>query len=193
MKLIIMLIALVWLPFVNGPQNKFQISDNSTITIAGTSTLHDWTMDSKTVKGTADIELTGGEITAMNEVVLEIPVESLKSGKGAMDKNAYEAMNTKKYPTILFKAKGFDKAAITNGKSTMEVTGDLTIAGKTRTEKILVEYKTDNKGNLVVSGSKAIKMTDYGVTPPEVMFGTVKTGNDLNITFNIALKGNTSI
>lgn len=193
MKVIIMLIALVWLPFVNGPQSKYQVSDNSTITIAGTSTLHDWTMDSQNIKGTADIELSGGEITAINEVVLQIPVESLKSGKSAMDKNAYEAMNTKKHPNILFKAKGFDKAAIINGKSTMEVTGDLTIAGKTRTEKILVEYKTDNKGNLVVSGSKAIKMTDFGVTPPEVMFGTVKTGNDLNITFNIALKGHTSL
>lgn len=191
MKLLIMLIALVWLPIAN-PQNEYIISENSTVTIAGTSTLHDWTMDTRSVNGTAVIEMTGNEITAIKDVVLEIPAESLKSGKSAMDKNAYEALNTKKNPKIFFKLKGFDQAYV-NGKSAVEVTGDITIAGKTRTEKILVAYKTDSKGNLSVSGSKDIKMTDYGVTPPEVMFGTVKTGNDLTIKFDIALKTHNTI
>lgn len=191
MKVLIMLIALVWLPFTNS-QNQYIISENSTVTISGTSTLHDWTMDTRAVKGTAEIEMTGSEITAIKEVILEIPAESLKSGKSAMDKNAYDALKTKKNPKIFFKLKGFNQASV-DGRSAVEVTGDITIAGKTRTEKILVAYKTDSKGNLSVSGSKAIKMTDYGVTPPEVMFGTVKTGDDLTIKFDIALKTNTSI
>ncbi len=35
-------------------------------------------------------------------------------------------------------------------------------------------------------------MTDYGVTPPEVMFGTVKTGDDITISFDLYL-GQTNI
>lgn len=193
MKVLIMLITLVWLPFANSNLTTYQFSENSKVTIAGTSTLHDWTMDSKTIKGTADIEVSGNEISAIKSVILEIPAESLKSGKNTMDKNAYEALNTKKHPNIYFKLKGFDKASLNNGKSAMEVSGDLTIAGKTRPEKILVEYKTDSKGNLLMNGSKAIKMTDYGVTPPEVMFGSVKTGNDLTISFEFTLKNNQNI
>lgn len=92
MKILIMLIALVWLPFTNTPQNKYQFSANSKVTVAGTSTLHDWTMDTESVKGEADIEVSDNKILSIKEIKAEIPVESLKSGKSAMDKNAYEAL-----------------------------------------------------------------------------------------------------
>ena len=188
MKVLLMLIALVWLPFTNTPQTKYQFLTNSKISIAGTSTLHDWTMDSDKVTGEADIEVSGNQILSISDVKLEIPVESLKSGKSAMDKNAYEALKSGKHPKISFKLKGFEPIAATGGTSVLEVNGHLTIAGKTRPETILVKYRTDKAGNLLITGSKELKMTDYGVTPPEVMFGSVKTGNDITITFNLHLQ-----
>lgn len=193
MKILLMLITLVWLPFTNTPQNKYQFLTNSKISIAGTSTVHDWTMNSDKVIGEADIEVSGNQVLSISEVKLEILVESLKSGKSAMDKNAYEALKSEKHPKISFKLKGFEPIAATGGTSVLEISGHLTIAGKTRPETILVKYKTDKAGNLLITGSKELKMTDYGVTPPEVMFGTVKTGNDITITFNLHLQQTQSL
>ena len=193
MKVLIMLISLVWLPFINTPQNHYSFSKDSKISIAGTSTLHDWTMDTRTVKGEADIDVSENEILSIKEIKVEIPLESLKSGNSKMDKNAHEALKSGQHKNIYFQLKGFENIRLINGKSALEVNGNLTIAGKTRTEKIMVNYRTDKNGNLSVNGSKAIKMTDYGVTPPEVMFGTVKTGNEITITFELNLAQKTNL
>ena len=187
MKVLTLLVSLIWLPLINTPQGHYLISKDCKVSIAGTSTLHDWTMETKTVKGDATIDIADNSILSIQEIRVEIPVESLKSGNSKMDNNAYEALKSGQHKTISFQLKGFDKIKLINGRSALEVNGNLTIAGKTRTEKILVNYRTDKNGNLFVNGSKEIKMTDYGVTPPEVMFGTVKTGNAITINFELNL------
>lgn len=193
MKILFLLIALVWLPFTNTTQQKYLFKNNSKVTVAGTSTLHDWTMVSQSMKGEADMNLSGNEILSIGEVKVEIPVESLKSGKSKMDKNAYEALKSDKHPTLTFQLKDFEPISVNSGFSMMEVEGHLTIAGKTKSEKILVKYRTDSQGNLIVSGSKDIKMTDYKVTPPEVMFGTVTTGDAITISFELHLAQKNSL
>ena len=39
-----------------------------------------------------------------------------------------------------------------------------------------------------IVGEKSIKMTSYGVEPPTALLGTIKTGDDLTIKFNIKLQ-----
>ena len=187
MKILLALIALFWVPLTESPKTEYKLAENSKISVSGTSTLHDWVMDSKRVKGEASIEVSDNQIMDIRSIKVVVPVESLKSGKSGMDNNAYDALKSKKYPNIVFTLTGFDKISQSNGSSKVEVTGNLTIAGKTRQEKILVAYQTDAKGNLKCKGAKQIRMTDYGVTPPEVMFGTVKTGNEITIGFDLDL------
>lgn len=54
----------------------------------------------------------------------------------------------------------------------------------------MVEYRTDDKSNLFVKGSKEIKMIDYEVTPPKVLLGTVKTSNEITINIDLYLARN---
>lgn len=37
-------------------------------------------------------------------------------------------------------------------------------------------------------GSKTIKMTDFGVDPPKAMFGTITTGDAIDIKFHSIFK-----
>lgn len=169
-------------------QNNYEIlSLGQELQVYGTSTLHDWSMATTSVKGVANIEVAESQIVSIKGISVEIQAESLKSGKNSMDKNAYEALKSKKHPTIYFHFNGPNEITLIDGKAALELNGDLTIAGKTRTENVLVEYRTDKAGNLNVKGSKKVRMTDYGITPPEVMFGTVKTGNDIIVRFNFNL------
>lgn len=193
MKIALVLLALVWWPFPESTTPDYKFSGKSKIAISGTSTLHDWIMETSSVQGEANIELSDHKILSIHNIKVKVPVETLKSGKNSMDKNAYEALNSEKFPHILFTLTGFQQISQNNGKSKLEVTGNLTISGTTRTEKILVEYETDDKGNLYCRGSKDLKMTDYGVKPPEVMFGTIKTGNEITIHFDIYLDDNSTI
>jgi hypothetical protein len=40
---------------------------------------------------------------------------------------------------------------------------------------------------MVCKGSKKIKMTDFNVEPPSFMFGSVKTGDEITVTFDVTL------
>jgi polyisoprenoid-binding protein YceI len=152
------------------------------VIIAGTSTMHDWTMTSKEATYSAGFEVSAdGTPTKLNTVSVTLPAESLKSGKGAMDNNAYKALKTDKNKEITFQ---LTSSKIT-GKS-ITCTGNLTIAGTTKPVDVDVTYEVKN-GNLVCKGSKKIKMTDFNVEPPSFMFGSVKTGDEITVTFDITL------
>lgn len=67
---------------------------------------------------------------------------------------------------------------------TASVTGNLSIAGTTKLVDLNVTGKKKSNGDLVFNGSKKIKMTDFNVKPPSFMFGAMKTGDDVTVTFS---------
>lgn len=181
------IISKVWIILVLG-LTSFMVNaqtnykQTGAITIAGTSTMHDWTMTSKEVTYQADFELNAdGTPTKLNTVSVTLPAESLKSGKGAMDNNAYKSLKTDKHKQITFQL----TSSKLNGK-VITCSGNLTIAGTTKPVDIDVTYEAKN-GSLVCKGSRKIKMTDFNVEPPSFMFGSVKTGDEITVTFDVTL------
>lgn len=159
-----------------------QLSANaeaSSIAIDGTSNVHDWTETVKSFTGKCSATISDGKLTKISGLYLNIPVKQIKSGKSSMDKNTYEAMNAEDHPNIVFSLKS---ASISGNK--VLCTGTLTISGKTNTVTITSDYKIVG-GKLVLSGSYKMKMTDYGIDPPTALLGTMTTGDDLVIRFNL--------
>ncbi len=155
------------------------------ISISGTSTLHDWTLKSDKGKCDVNFVMTGDKPTGISALSFTIPVETLKSGKSAMDKNTYKAMKADEHKNVSFalvSGKVIQKDAVTYQILTI---GKMTIAGTTRQMDLLATatYNPTDK-SFTVSGSEKMKMTDFNVTPPTVMFGSIKTGNDITISFS---------
>lgn len=161
-------------------------SQNLSIVLSGTSTLHDW--DMKSAQGRADAVFNLGaddklaEVTALN---FTLPAESLKSEHTAMDNNAYKALKTKENKTISFVQTSASVSQINATTYQIKVLGKLTIAGTTKVTDLVAtaKYNPADK-SFAVSGSKKFKMTEYGVKPPTVMMGTIKTGDAITVTFN---------
>ncbi|OWK73956.1 hypothetical protein CBW16_00610 [Flavobacteriaceae bacterium JJC] len=141
-------------------------------TVTGTSTMHDWSMTS--TAGSFSGNVAGNTIT---DITYGMGSKTLKSGKGAMDSNAYKALEADKYPNITFTA-----TSVNMGKGTM--TGKLTVTNVTKTVSFPVTVAKSGN-NYTITGTESIKLTDYGVTPPSFMMNTVKTGNDVKITVNV--------
>ena len=146
-------------------------ANNVKTVVSGTSTLHAWTMTSTT--GTFSGTVSGNSI---QDIRYTMNSKTLKSGKSAMDNNAYKAIQADKYPNISFTA-----TAVNMGKGTM--TGKLTVTNTVKTITVPVNV-TKNGNSYTVWGQANIKMSDYGVTPPAFMMNTVKTGNENTITVN---------
>ncbi len=163
-------------------QANYRQSGTSNVTIAGTSTMHDWTMTSTGANYNATFEVNAdGTPSKLSMVTFTLPAESLKSKEKAMDKNAYKSLNTDKYKDITFQL----TAAKITGK-TIACTGNLTISGTTKPVEVDVTFESKN-GTLVCKGSKKIKMTDFKVEPPSFMFGTIKTGDEITVSFDVSL------
>lgn len=160
------------LPQLSNAQKLIQKSTN--VKINGTSTLHNWDMSSS--QSTFSGNVNGNTIT---DVKFVMKAETLKSKENAMDKNAYKALQTSKYPDLIFVSSSIP----TSG--TESITGNLTISNVTKTVKIPVTV-TKNGTSYTIKGNTKIKMSTFGIKPPSFMMGTIKTGDDLSIDFSIS-------
>jgi len=168
---------------LSGFAQSYSLSGAPLITVAGTSTMHDWTMTSKEATCQATFETdANGNPTKISSLVINIPAESLKSGKGAMDKNAYNALKTDKNKQITFQI----SSTQINGKS-ISSNGNLTIAGSTKSTDVTATFELLSNKSIQLKGSKTLKMTEYKVEPPSFMFGSVKTGDEITISFQLTL------
>lgn len=163
-------------------QILYRQTGDSHLTVSGTSTLHEWTLTTKEPKYQASFELNElGVPVGLTSLLLTVRCESLKSGHSAMDKNTYSTLNTDTYKSITF---SLVSATFVNKKILCE--GDLTVAGVTKRITVDAAYKIVNQ-SIVCSGTKKIKMSDYEIDPPSFMFGTVKTGDEMTVSFNVNL------
>ena len=158
----------------------------SNLKVEGTSNVHDWEITAKDLQGSMKVQMTDGQLVQIDDIKFTVVAESLKSGKGGMDKNTYKALNTDKFKTITYQLQKLNNLDCTS-KSSCKVTttGALTIAGAKKNVEIVFDAKVSGD-KIVLSGNKKIKMSEFKVDPPTAMFGTITTGDDLKIEFQVS-------
>lgn len=172
---------------------KMEIRDSSKLWIEGTSSLHAWHCTAPAM--TADIRLDGAYATrdlAMNPKILDVvavtvPVKEMTCGHGKMDGNMYKALKASEFPTIEYKLTGYEIAPVPGdaGAFVVHARGALTLAGQTKEVAMDVQARRLANGTLTAQGSQPILMTDFGVKPPTAMLGTIKTGNEVTVRFDL--------
>ncbi len=165
--------------------------ENSSIVITGTSTIHDWEADVEEMS--TDISLAPEAVmqdnmkNPVNSFSLTVPVESIESGKGGMNRKIYGALKEDKHPNIMF---NFSSATLadtvqTPESFTLNVTGNLNIAGKVKEVTFPVKGTKVGENSYRFEGSYGLNMKDYDVDPPSAVFGTIKAGEEVDIKFNV--------
>lgn len=163
---------------------KYTLADkDSKLEVLGTSTLHDWEEVAEGMTGEAVIKMENDQLQ-VEALKFNVPVKGLKSDHGAMNKNTYEALKSNKYPNIYYELKEVKSTQKEGQDYNLKTAGNLTIAGVTKNIEITVTAKP--VGNAVsFSGKVIFKMTDFKVDPPTALLGTVKTGDEITIQFNV--------
>lgn len=158
-------------------QSKLTISGNSEVTIDGTSTLHDWTSKSTKMNGEGTVTLDGNVINEVSKFNFSIPTKSIESGKSKMDGYTYKALKADEFPNI-----SFEMTSCTPEEKSLLVNGMLTIAGKSKEITADVEYEVTN-GSIIFQCSELINMKDWDIEPPTLFMGTLKTGENVIVSF----------
>lgn len=186
MKYISTIILLASITFIlissiqESKEQKYTLSSDQQLKVSGTSSIHDWEMISTKAEGNTWITISGNKITGIKNLNVNLQAASLKSGKKGMDDNAYKSLNTSKYPKINFELT--EVLRITN--SNVKIRGKLTISGISQFFTFDLAYNVSNNA-IRFTGSFPLTFKQYNINPPTAMLGTIKTGNDLRITFDV--------
>jgi len=160
------------------------------MSVSGTSTLHNWESGVTALSVKSDIKVsTEGGLEAINSLVVEVDAKSIQSEHGSMmDKKTWESLKANQYPKITYQLTNVESITpLTAGEYDIKTTGNLTIAGVKQSIDLSVKGKLLNNGNLTFKGAKKIKMTDFKIDAPTALMGTIKTGNEITVSFDIVL------
>lgn len=171
--------------------DSYEILEKSTIQVEGTSTLHDWTSDVEEFGSYIKFNPAALEGDTLSNPVeslsLTIPVESIESGKGGMNRRTYDALKSDDFPNIMFQMNNAELVNADSALTSMElsVEGNLTIAGTSKNITLPVTGTKQEDGSYKFTGEYEINMKDYNVDPPSAMFGTIKAGEVVTVPFEI--------
>ena len=163
---------------------KFSAANGSSLRIEGTSTMHDWKMEGATINGQLALNDGWNAATPLTATVnVTIPVTSIRSEHSRMDKLMADALKAKSNPNIEYVLTSATLDAGDHSSFKLKTNGKLTIAGVTRDVAMDVNGTRRADGQYILDGQAPIRMTDFGIKPPTAMLNTIKTGNDVKVTF----------
>src|SRR5689334_19581061 len=107
-KVLMLMICVTGFNYVLYAQSNYKINDSKDIDmkLSGTSTLHNWVMNARTVTGEAQFDFKDGkshQLIALRSLSFSLVVLNLKSDSKELDKNAYKALKTTQYKNISYK------------------------------------------------------------------------------------------
>ncbi|HTV01711.1 MAG TPA: YceI family protein [Luteitalea sp.] len=159
----------------------------ATITLAGTSNLHDYTASTTSVRVTKLQVAPGADLASLikpgtvQAFEIAIPAASLHSTRDGLDKNMHKALKAKDFPEIVFTLSRLESRA-----AGLRAIGVLKIAGVEKEVGFDITTAT-RTGSVVVSGAVDLLMTDFGIPAPKAVMGMLKTDPKVTISFETTL------
>lgn len=186
-KLLLPLLILA-MPLVRA-QSTYVIAPSAEFTIKGTSNVHDW--DETIQKATGNGSFSMNDDGSMNILSVQVTIQciDIKSTHGSiMDNKTYEALKAEKNPTITYKLLSpVNNINPSTAGTSIAAKGQVTIAGVTKAIDLQVKVQSGPSGSLIFEGSKTLKMTDFGVSPPTAFMGAMKVGDEVVVKFKATM------
>lgn len=172
---------------VAAPESTYRLSASKDVVmnLSGTTPVKNWSMSAIGLSGEAKLGVTANGLAAVEDLVFVLPVHNLKGEVKAMDEDAYEALKADQHKEITFKLISATIAPQPNNASMVEAQGTLTVAGVTRQVTLKMYAYVNRDGSVTFTGSKKLKMSDYDVERPSLLFGAIKASNDMTLTYKL--------
>lgn len=170
---------------------ELTLAPSSMLWLEGDSTLHPYSSSSTALSVALALEAPGDAAAALSakapaRMTVTVPVASLKSAHGGLDKNLRKTLDASAHPDITFTLRSYK----VDGAS-VSAEGELSVAGKARA--VVLSSRLETRGAaLFVEGAQPLKMTDFGIKPPTMMLGAVKTSDDVTVRWRLELAPKTT-
>ncbi len=173
-------------------RSTFEFQPQTKISIKGTSTMHDFECQAGLVAGMVEFGTDSATdakemLNGLQNVSVSVPVDRIACGNGTMDKKMREALQAGKAPLVKYT---LSEASVVSGPDAegyhaLRTSGKLFLAGQERPIEMTVRGRQMADGRFLFSGSKDIKMSEWGIKAPTAMLGTMKTGDQVTVAFEV--------
>lgn len=159
----------------------YVLAPGSRLSIEGDSSLHRWSCAAKTIDAQVSVDLTDPTLT--RALVVSIPVKGIDCGHAKMSSDLRDALAANRVPVITYRLVSVRR---TNAQGVvLQATGELAIAGTTRTVTFDVAVAQEPTGALRATGSVPLRMSEFGIKPPTAMLGALKTRDAVTVKFDL--------
>ncbi|MEP6904910.1 MAG: YceI family protein [Gemmatimonadales bacterium] len=172
---------------------RLPVRADSRLWLEGTSNVKNWTCKATAMEALIAIDAASADSRdnlavskSLRGVDVIVPVRMLKCGDRHMEANMYTALKAPELPATSYIVADFELApTLTDDGLTIEATGKMSIAGVERPVSMTVKTERLPDGTRRARGTVPIRMSDFGIVPPRPWFGILKTGDKVNVQFEI--------
>jgi hypothetical protein len=172
---------------------SYSILQGSRISISGSSNVNQFTCYSPVASSREflNIETRAGSNTLrFSDASHNIRVDLFDCGNRLITRNMHNALGAKDHPFITIRI--IEGTPILHnqrtGSGTAQVLISITLNGVTRQSPMQVEYEGLNTNQTTILGTKKLRMTDFGITPPSPALGLVKVQDEVTIELSLLVK-----
>ena len=180
-----LLLTLLFSPYNLLAQKTLLLIDHD-IKITGTSNLFNWW---------SIIEKAGLEEQLHKKnprdlgICVKVNVQELRSSGGFIMNNIMQkALKAKEYPYIYLRIKTFNRVEKIKNYYKIWATGSLNVAETNKQINFNLIAQENNKSQLILMGDFPLKMTEYGITPPVIFNGNIRTDDEIRLRFKFILR-----
>ena len=165
---------------------KMSHSRDVAITLSGTTPLHNWTMSAHGLMGGAEMTLCpDNRLLYITALTFSLPVRNLKGQSAGMDNDSYKALKADRYPEIVFQLTSATIEPLGDHRYVITALGNLTVAGIMRAVSMTMDAQIVSDGSIIFTGAQKLKMSDYNVERPSILFGALRAGDEMTLTYTL--------
>jgi polyisoprenoid-binding protein YceI len=188
-------------PMSQAGERELALQTGSKLWLTGTSTVHAFSStaskltvafrhdDSRWIGGVPRGEAIERLIRdhGVTSIDVTVGVTGLKSGKDGLDKNMYKALLAPKHPDIRFTMGAYEVVESAKPEEVaLKAKGKLFVAGVERDIDMVATAKRE--GDAVrLQGNVALLMSQFGIKPPTMMMGTLRTGDQVIVHYDLLI------
>lgn len=142
------------------------------------------TFDGTTDKIDGYMAWDGDDILSKNQLYFEVDLRTIDTGIGLRNRHMREDyLETDKYPMTSFKGKIIKADKASDGKLNVVAEGNMSIHGVTRPITIRGTLTPSQAGGYRVQSNFEVKLPDYNIPIPQLMFLKISEVMKLNLDF----------
>ncbi len=192
MKYFRILIVIISFTSLNSFGQLYELSnEGNEILIKGTSNLHDWQMNIIVSNCEAEFDKEGFKVKSIKRVNFSCEPSDIRSDYNLMDRKTYNALKGDVYQVIRFNLLSKTELISVNRQFKGSLRGSLYVAGINNEVEVPFTGILNGDNTIDVEGSFELRMSDFNITPPTAILGTLRTGDKISIFFSLKLVSKT--